>query len=65
MKFNLVEQVAEFFNEGLVGCWVVCVERFDGINYFIRFFDQMFDQLVVCLLAIPRALLAQCASQLM
>ena len=65
MKFNLVEQVAEFFNQRFVGCWFVRIERFDGINYFVCFFDQMLDQRVVGLLAIPWALLAQCAGQLM
>ena len=41
VKFNLVQQVAKFFDECVVGGGVVGVERVQSINYFVCFFNQV------------------------
>ena len=63
VKFDLVQQVAEFFDEGIVGGGVVGIECVQCVNHFVCLFNQVTHERSVCLLTVPRALLAQGAGQ--
>ena len=63
VKFNLIQQVTQLFDERVIGGGVVGVECVQRINHFVCLFDQITHKRSVSLLAVPRALLAQRARQ--
>ena len=65
VELDLVEQVAELFDQVGVGRRVIGVERLQRVDDLVGLLEQILDQRLVGLLPIPRALLAQRAGQLM
>ena len=64
VELDLVEHVAELLDQRLVGRRVVGVERLERVDQLERLLDEVRDQRGVGLLAVPRALLAQRAGEL-
>ena len=64
VELDLVQQVAELLDQRLVGGGVVGVERLQRVDDLERLLDEVRHQRGVGLLAIPRALLAQRAGEL-
>ena len=60
VKQHLVQHIAQFFDH------VVAVTRFDRVDEFVTFFDQVLEQRLVRLFAVPRATVgaAQCRHDL-
>ena len=65
VELNLVQQVAKFFNQCIVGGWVVGIEIVNSVNHFVCLFKQVLNKRLMRLLDVPWALLAQCACKLM
>ena len=64
VELDLVQQVAEFFHECVVGGRIVGVESQQSIDDFVGLLQEIRDQRSVCLLAVPGALASQCSRQL-
>ena len=64
VELDLVEQVAELFDDVLVGGRVVGVERLERVDHLVGLLDQVRHERAVGLLDVPRALLAQRAGEL-
>ena len=64
VELDLVQQVAELLDQRLVGGRVVGVERLEGVDQLECLLDEVRHERIVGLLAVPRALLAQRAGEL-
>ena len=64
VELDLVQQVAEFLDEVLVGVGVVGVERLQRVHHLVGLLQQVAHERLVGLLLVPRALLAQRAGEL-
>ena len=59
MELDLVEQVAEFLDEVVVGRRIVGIEPIDRIDHLVGLLEQMGDEGLMGLLDVPGTLLAQ------
>ena len=64
MELHLVQQVAKFLNEIVIGCWVVYLKRLKCVNYFVGLFNEIANERFMCLFFVPWALFAQRAGKL-
>ena len=64
VELDLIQEIAEFLDQGIVGRGFVRVERLERIDDLVCLLEQVLDQRLVSLLLIPRALLAQRSGEL-
>ena len=64
VELDLVQQIAELLDEGVLGGGVVGIERGEGVDELERLLDEVRHEAGVVLLAVPRAPLAQGAGEL-
>ena len=64
VELDVVEQIAELLDHGGVGGGIVGVERLQRVDELERLLDEVGQQRLVGLLAVPRALLAQRSGEL-
>ena len=65
MELDLIQQVAEFLDERVVGRGVVFVQVLECVDRLIGLLEQVFDEALMRLFLVPRALLAERAGELM